>query len=88
MTQFNDVVEKQRIRLAAEEWAKSVETVHAHRLNTMYYDNRPEDTVDGGVIDITYKTGLVERTILKTGEKVFFGKKLEGEELIQAYMNK
>ena len=47
MTEFSDRVERQRLLLEAEEWAKGVKDLHIHGLNSMWYDDRPEDTEDG-----------------------------------------
>ena len=87
MTEFTDAVEKRRLMELAEEWAKETEWMHAHRLKSMWYETRPQDTDEGYVIDIGYKSGLIKR-ILKNGKSVFFGKKLKGEELLEAYMMK
>ena len=48
----------------------------------MYYDHGRKD---GSVIDIEYNSGLIERTIKATGEKVYFGTKLEGTELLRIW---
>ena len=86
MTQFSDRVEQQRILLQAEEWANDVKGMHAHRLNSMWYDTRPQDTEDGkGVLDIEYNNGLIKRT-LHDGGIVYFGKELKGDELVDAYL--
>jgi hypothetical protein len=85
MGQYNDRVERQRILLEAEEWAKDVKGMHAHSLNSMWYDTRPQDTEDGkGVLDIEYNSGLIKRTT-HDGSIVYFGKELKGDELIDAY---
>ena len=47
MGEFNHRVERQRILLEAEEWAKGVNAIHAHSLSSMWYDTRPQDTEDG-----------------------------------------
>ena len=86
MTQFSDRVEQQRILLQAEEWANDVKGMHAHRLNSMWYDTRPQDTEDGkSVLDIEYNNGLIKRT-LHDGGIVYFGKELKGDELVDAYL--
>ena len=86
MSQFSDKVERQRLLLEAEEWARDVKSMHAHSLNSMWYDDRPQDTADGkGVIDIQYNNGLIKRE-LADGTKVYFGEKLKGDELIDAYV--
>lgn len=88
MGQFSDRVERQRLLLEAEKWAKEVSGIHAHSLSSMWYDNRPEDTADGkGVVDISYNNGLIKRE-LEDGTKVYFGEKLRGDDLIDAYVRK
>lgn len=82
MSQYDDRVEKQRLKLEAEEWAKGVKAVHAHSLNSMFY---AEDRDDGSVLDIQYNDGSVRRTINATNEVVMLGKALKGDDLIQAY---
>jgi len=85
MTQYNDRVQKQRDLLKAEEWSKSVKSVHAHSLSSMWYDTRPQDTEDGkSVMDIQYNSGLVERKT-HDGYTVYFGKELKGDELLYEY---
>ena len=85
MTQYDETVERQRLLLAAEEWAKTVKSVHAHSLNSMWYDTRPQDTEDGkSVMDTHYNSGLIERKT-DDGYTVYFGKELKGDELIQEY---
>ena len=85
MGQYDERVEKQRITLAAEEWAKGVKCLHAHSVSSMYYDNRPQDTDDGKcVTDVEYNDGTVNRT-LSNGETVILGKALRGDDLISAY---
>jgi hypothetical protein len=37
MSQYNDRVEKQRLKLEAEEWAQGVKSIHAHSLNSSLY---------------------------------------------------
>lgn len=86
MSQYDEKVEQQRLKIAAEEWAKGVRSLHAHSLNSMWYDNRPEDTEDGrGVLDTEYNSGLVMRE-LTDGGRVYFNKnELKGDKLIQSY---
>lgn len=83
MTQYNDKVEQQRLKLEAEEWAKGVKALHAHSLNSMYY---AEGRDDGSVVDVQYNDGSVRRTISATNEVVILGKSLRGEELINEYV--
>ena len=85
MGQYQDKVDRQRLLLEAEEWAKGVSSLHAHSLSSMWYDTRPQDTQDGkGVVDRQFNSGLIERT-LHDGSIVYFGKELKGDELIDAY---
>lgn len=86
MTEYDDRVERQRLLLEAEEWAKGIKSLHAHSLNSMWYDNRPQDTSEGkGVVDEQYNNGLIRRT-LKDGTTVYFGEELVGDELVRAYV--
>jgi len=88
MTEFKDKVERQRLLLEAEEWAKGVSGIHAHSLSSMWYDTRPQDTQDGkGVVDRQFNSGLIERT-LDDGSIVYFGIELTGDELIREYQRK
>ncbi len=85
MGQFSDKVEKQRLLLEAEEWAKGVASIHCHSISSMWYDTRPKDTENGkSVCDRMFNDGLVERT-LDNGAIVYIGKQLTGEELIMEY---
>jgi len=86
--QFNDKVERQRLLLEAEEWAKGVSSLHAHRLQSMWYDNRPLDTLEGGVLDTIYNDGSIKRE-LESGKVVWMnGEKKTGDELIDDYVRK
>lgn len=86
MGQFNNKVERQRLLLEAESWARDIRSMQAHSLSSMWYDDRPQDTADGkSVIDIIYNNGLIKRE-LADGTKVYFGEKLKGDELINAYV--
>ena len=85
MTQHDERVSQQRLLLEAEKWAKVPKSVHIHQLKSMWYDDRPADTDEGPVMDIQYNDGSIERTIIKTGEKIIMGKKLQGEELVYEY---
>jgi len=87
MTQYDETVEIQRQKIAAEDWAAKVRAIHAHSIGSMYYDNRPEDTEDGkSVIDVEYNSGIIERTLNPSGEKFIFTKyEMKGEDLISAF---
>ena len=85
MTQYEDRVEQQRLKLKAEEWANGVKCIHAHSLSSMWYDDRPQDTEDGSVIDTTYNDGTITRT--KDGKVIHTWKQYakSGEELMYDY---
>lgn len=83
MTQYNNRVEEQKLRLEAEEWASGVKSLHGHSLNSLWYaDGRS----DGSVLDIMYNDGSVERQITSTGEKVILGIRLKGQDLVNSYV--
>lgn len=85
MGQYDEIVEQQRKKLAAEDWASKVKSIHSHSLSSMYYDDRPEDTNGKSVTDIEYNSGRIERK-LNTGETFIFDKyELKGDDLIQSY---
>ena len=88
MTEFTEAVENRKQMIEAEKWASECDWLQVHKLKTMWYDDRPEDTDESSVMDKAYKSGIIARTILKTGEKVYFGKPLKGEELLNAYLRK
>ena len=85
MTEFNELVAEVKLRIEAEKWAKGVSGLHAHSLNSMWYDNRPQDTENGSVMDVHFNDGTIKRTIQSTGETVIMGRQLTGEELLDAY---
>lgn len=82
MTEHNKRVQRQRLLLEAEEWAGGVKSIHAHSFTSMWYDTRGDD---GSVLDIQYNNGVVKREIRETGEIVFFGEPLKGDELLQVF---
>ena len=87
MTQYENEVEYQRQKLAAEEWANGVKSIHAHSLSSLWYDDRPQDTADGQkVVDREFNSGRIERT-LENGQVFIFTKyELKGDELIDSYV--
>ncbi len=88
MTQYMETVREQKIKLEAEKWANEIKCVHAHSLSSMWYDDRPQDTENGSVMDIQYNDGRVVRTINSTGETVVMNtaKQKTGEELVYEYV--
>lgn len=85
MSEYDEIVEKQRQLLLAEEWSHSVKSIHAHSMSSMAYDDRPQDTENGeSVTDTEFNNGLIERK--KNGKVIhYFGKKLEGDDLVSAW---
>jgi hypothetical protein len=85
MSEYDDVVQKQREILDAEKWAKGVRSLHAHSLSSMWYDNRPQDTENSKrVTDIQYNSGLVVRKT-DDGQIIFFGEQKKGQELLESF---
>ena len=88
MTQYMETVREQKIKLEAEKWANEIKCIHSHSLSSMWYDDRPQDTENGSVMDIQYNDGRVVRTINSTGETVVMNtaKQKTGEELVYEHV--
>ena len=61
MTEYSERVIKRAKEIAAEEWAKGIEHIHSHRLNSMCYEPEPHKVKHKNVLDITYNDGRIER---------------------------
>jgi hypothetical protein len=85
MTQYTEQVENQKAMFAAEDWAKGVSAIHAHSLDSMAY---AEGREDGSVLDTCFNSGLIKREIRSSGEVVWFGKRLKGQDLLDEYRRK
>ena len=84
MSQYSERVEQQRLLIAAEEWAVGVKSLHAHSMDSMHYDDRPQDTDGKSVMDIEYNGGWIDRH--QDGKVIHtFGKKYNREELLDQY---
>jgi len=84
VTQHSEIVEQQRLLIAAEKWAVGVKSLHAHSMDSMHYDDRPQDTDGKSVIDIEYYGGWIERW--QNNQHIHtFGKKMSRKELLEAY---
>ena len=81
MTQYNERVEQQRRLLKAEELADNITNIHVHSLNSMWYDDRPQDTENNSVTDIDYLSGKIERT-LHDGTKIVLVEGATGNDLV------
>tara|TARA_B100001939_G_C16685934_1_gene506451 strand:+ start:82 stop:372 length:291 start_codon:yes stop_codon:yes gene_type:complete len=83
MTEYSDIVEKQKAILAAEEMRNMVESLQVHSLNSMWYDNRPQDTENNKMVtDIMYMDERIERT-LSDGTIILMQQGLKGEDFIR-----
>ena len=87
MGEFNYRVERQRLLLEAEEWAKGVRSIHIHSITSMHYETeftKKEIEVNGAVTDTEYNNGVITRE--RDGKIIHtFGEALTGEELIDSY---
>ncbi len=85
MTEYNEAVARQALILKAEVWAKQVSGIHVHGIDSMWYDDHPEDTKgDKRVSDYSFYSGIIKR--YQDGELLrTFGKELTGEDLISKY---
>ena len=81
MTQYKDKVELQKKILAAEEFADNIKGIQIHRMNSMWYDDRPQDTEKHSVTDTEYMSGKIERT-LHDGTRVVLVEGATGEKLV------
>ena len=83
MTQYNDKVELQKQILKAEEYKDTPKNLHAHSLDSMWYETEEtKPQTKEGVIDIQYMDGRIERT-LKNGKKIILVEGMKGEDLVQ-----
>lgn len=82
MSEYNSIVERQRTLIEAEKWGAGVKSLHAHSISSHWYDTRGND---GSVTDISFNDGSIKREVSETGEIVWFGEKLKGEALLDAF---
>ena len=88
MTQYRELLERQKLLLKAEEWASGIKMMTSFDTNKsrVWYDNREPE---GHVLDVVYNDQRIERTILETGEKiVILGELLTGDDLIREYQQR
>ena len=81
MTQYKDEVELQKKILAAEEFADNIKGIQIHRMSSMWYDDRPQDTEKHSVTDTEYMSGKIERT-LHDGTRIVLVEGATGEKLV------
>ena len=87
MTEYTSTVERQKILIEAEKWAKQINQIHFHSLTSMYYDTvetKEELIKNGPVTDTTYNSGLIIRT-RNNKEVCRFGIERTGDDLINWY---
>ena len=87
MTEYTSAVERQKILIEAEKWAKQINQIHFHSLTSMYYDTvetKEELIKNGPVTDTTYNSGLIIRT-RNNKEVCRFGIERTGDDLINWY---
>ena len=87
MTEYREAVERQKILIEAEKWAKQINQIHFHSLTSMYYDTvetKEELIKNGPVTDTTYNSGLIIRT-RNNKEVCRFGIERTGDDLINWY---
>ena len=87
MTEYSEAVERQKILIEAEKWAKQINQIHFHSLTSMYYDTvetKEELIKNGPVTDTTYNSGLIIRT-RNDKEVCRFGIERTGDDLINWY---
>ena len=80
MTEYSDRVIKRAKEIAAEEWAKGIEHMHSHRLNSMCYEPEPNKVKHKNVLDITYNDGRITRDDLEIVPSQY-----EGDELVREW---
>ena len=86
MGEFDHRVQRQRLLLEAEEWAKGIESIHIHSLKSSWYETEEskKDFDNGPVTDTRYNDSTIVRE--QKGKVIrVFGEKLKGDALIDAY---
>jgi len=86
MTQYTKMVEDFAIMEEALKWSRGAAYIHSHSMDSMYYDDRPDDTagMTKSVTDIEYNAGHIER--FQNGKLIHtFGKKMTDEQLLNAF---
>ena len=89
MSQYDEVVERQRQMIEAEKWSKGIKAVHAHSFTSLWYENNPDRTGDDlRVLDTEYNDGTIERQYIVSGKTEIIGTKLTGQALLDEYTRK
>ena len=83
MTQYDEKVELQKQILKAEEYKDTPKNLHAHSLDSMWYEtDETKPQTKEGVVDVQYMDGRIERT-LNNGKKITLVKGMTGADLVQ-----
>ena len=86
MSEYDAVVERQKRILAAEIWSKSIKSIHAHSLTSLWYETNPDRTGDDLMVcDTEYNDGVIEREYIKTGKVESIGEHLTGQALYDEF---
>lgn len=89
MTEHTAKIQRHAQLIEAEKWNNQSTGLHLHSLKSMWYEN-DESIVfvkKGSVTDISYPDSHIDR--FQNGKLVYtFGKKLQGEELLEVYKNR
>ena len=85
MGQYDELVHKQAVKLAAEEWARQPKSLHVHKISSMWYDNRPQDTEKMHVTDTQYNDGSIVREQDGKIIHVFSDEQVRGDALIDKF---
>ena len=87
MGQYDDRVERQRLLLEAEDWSKTIKSIHVHGCTSMWYETEDsiKDIEDNGLVtDRAFNSGLIYR--YRQDELIHtFGEALTGDALIDSY---
>ena len=85
MGQYDELVHKQAVKLAAEEWAKQPKSLHVHKISSMWYDNRQQATEKMHVTDTQYNDGSIVREQDGKIIHVFSDEQVRGDALIDKF---
>ena len=85
MGQYDELVHKQAIKLAAEKWAGQPKSIHVHKISSMWYDNRPQDTEKKHVTDTQYNDGSIVREQDGKVLHIFREEQVRGDALIDKF---
>ena len=86
MSQYDQVVERQKRMLAAENWSRGIRGIHAHSLTSLWYENNPDRTGDDLLVcDVEFIDGVIEREYIISGKIELIGDHLIGQALYDEY---